>query len=79
MAKKQSLVNFKLQVFLVASLICNLILIISHNKMRSDIVFIESQISDLIELEKLRGSIRDLGLVKELNDILSDEWLLKMI
>ena len=72
MAKKQSLVNFKLQVFLVASLICNLILIISHNKMRSDIVFIESQISDLIELEKLRGSLRDLGLVKELNDILSD-------
>ena len=73
MAKKQSLVNFKLQVFLVASLICNLILIISHNKMRSDIVFIESQISDLIELEKLRGSLRDLWLVKELNDILSDE------
>tara|TARA_S200002703_G_C3701234_1_gene215368 strand:+ start:306 stop:524 length:219 start_codon:yes stop_codon:yes gene_type:complete len=72
MAKKQSLVNFKLQVFLVGSLICNLILIISHNKMRSDIVFIESQISDLIELEKLRGSLRDLGLVKELNDILSD-------
>lgn len=72
MAKKQSLVNFKLQVFLVGSLICNLILIISHNKMRSDIVFIESQISDLIELEKLRGSLRDLGLVKELNEILSD-------
>jgi hypothetical protein len=72
MAKKQSLVNFKLQVFLVGSLICNLILIISHNKMRSDIMVIETQISDLIELQKLNANLRDLGLVKELNDILSD-------
>ena len=72
MAKKQSLVNFKLQVFLVGSLICNLILIISHNKMRSDIMVIETQISDLIELQKLHANLRDLGLVKELNDILSD-------
>ena len=66
----QSLINFRIYIFMGISLICHLLTFLSYYNASNDLVILHSQIADLIELEKLRGNLRDLGIIKDLNEIL---------